>query len=135
MAPATRRRVLGGIQTGRRRNGAPWSRLAEPGKGRMVPAYPAAVRTRVQVEVERGLDERHMAERLRRVADLTRIPGVVFLAEQPDVVAQREQPVEELMCLFVAADHVQGVGQPEAACQERALAAGQAVDGRSGVRR
>src|SRR6266851_1540548 len=129
MAPATRRRVLGGIQTGRRRNGAPWSRLAEPRNGRMIPACPAAVRTRVPVEVERGLDERHMAERLRRVADLTRIPGVVFLAEQADVVAQREQPVEELMCLFVADDHEKGVGQPETAREESALAAGQAVDG------
>ena len=57
----------------------------------------AAVRARVLVQVERGLDQRHVAERLRRVADLALVPGVVLLAEQADVVAQREQPLEQLV--------------------------------------
>src|SRR5260370_39892485 len=128
MAAARRRRVLGGIHTGRRRSGARWSRLAEPGNGRMVPACPAAVRTRVQVEVERGLDERHMAERLRRVADLPRIPRVVFLAEQADVVAQRARPDEERSCLFATAHTVPRGGQAATVCIATVRAPGLATD-------
>ncbi len=58
------------------------------------PRHPAVV-PRVAVQVQRGLDQRHVAEGLRGVADLALIPRVVFLAEQPDVVAQGQQPLEQ----------------------------------------
>ena len=60
------------------------------------PAAAAVVAARASLQVERGLDQRHVAERLREVADLPRVPRVVLLAEQPDVVAQRQQPLEQL---------------------------------------
>jgi hypothetical protein len=82
----------------------------------------------VPLEVERGLDQRHVAEGLREVADLPVVAGVVLLAEQPDVVAHGQQPLEQLHRLIRPADQVQRVHQPEAAGQERPLGAGQAVD-------
>ena len=54
---------------------------------------------------------------------------VPLLAEQPDVVAQVEQPLEELARLVAASGQGEGVGEPEAAREERALVAGQPVDG------
>src|ERR1035438_7102069 len=104
--PARRRWARAGTRPDRPRNGASRSRLAEPGDGRLIPGRPAAVSAGVLVQVERGLDERHMAEGLRRVADLPRVPRVILLAEQADIIAQREQPVEELMRLLAPADHV-----------------------------
>jgi glucosamine--fructose-6-phosphate aminotransferase (isomerizing) len=57
---------------------------------------PPAVIGLVRRQVERGLDERDVAERLRGVPDLAPIPWVVLLAEQADVVTQAEQLVEQL---------------------------------------
>ncbi|CAM5416092.1 hypothetical protein BSAF29S_02732 [Bacillus safensis subsp. safensis] len=49
-------------------------------------------------------------------------------ASRPEVVAQRQQLLEQLPRLVHAADHRQVVGHPERAGEERALVAGQAVD-------
>src|SRR3954468_19381932 len=82
-----------------------------------------------------GVDQRYVAEGLREVADEPAGFGVVFLGEQSDVVAQREQPFEDLSGLVVPA--LQGVvaGQPEGAGEEGSLAGRQAVDGVAGYLR
>ena len=65
------------------RDGGPRSRgRAARGRRPGLARPAAAVRAGVAVQVERGLDERHVAERLRGVADLPLVPGVVLLAEQ-----------------------------------------------------
>jgi hypothetical protein len=46
-------------------------------------------------EVAGGGDERDMREGLREVADQTLGPRIVLLGEQPDIVAQCQQPFEQ----------------------------------------
>ena len=58
---------------------------------------------------------------------------VVLLGQQPEVVAQADEPVEHGVGVVVAADQVQAVGHPERAGQEGALVPGEPVDG-PGVR-
>ena len=89
---------------------------------------PAAVVPGVVLEVERGLDQRHVAEGLREVADLPAVARVVLLAEQPDIVAHGQQPLEQPHRVAGPADQAQRVHQPEAAGQEGSLGTGQAVD-------
>src|SRR5690242_2706603 len=78
-------------------------------------------------QLPRRVDQAHHAERLRGVSDLSAAGRVVFLAQQPNVVAQSQQSIEQLGCLVVVADAAQRIGQPEAAGEEDALAAGQSV--------
>ena len=47
------------------------------------------------VETDRRVDERNVRERLREVANLTLMMRVVLLGKQPNVVAQREQALEQ----------------------------------------
>src|SRR4051812_9038551 len=44
-------------------------------------------------------DQREVAERLREVPDLPRARDIVFLGEEPEVVRQPDEPVEEGTCL------------------------------------
>lgn len=69
-----------------------------------------------------------MAERLRSVAQLTARSGVVLLAEETDIVAQGEEPLEQGARLPEGADGAQRVDHPEAAGQKGALRARQSVD-------
>ena len=48
-----------------------------------------------RAEIERGVDQRDVREGLREVADQPARRAVVFLGQQPDVVAQRQQPLEQ----------------------------------------
>src|SRR5580704_10716750 len=66
-------------------------------------------------QIERGADQREMAERLREVAEEALLLGVVLLREQADVVAQREQPLEERLRVALATHEGEAVGEPEAA--------------------
>jgi hypothetical protein len=50
--------------------------------------------------------------------DMASGDGVVFLAEQSNVVAQTEQPLVQARCLLDEPDAADGIGQPEAARQE-----------------
>ena len=77
---------------------------------------------------ERGADEREVGERLREVAELAAGDRVVFLGEQADVVAEVEQPLEQLARLVVPALQRQHLDEPERAGEEDALAGGQPVD-------
>src|SRR4029079_9453412 len=75
-----------------------------------------------------GSDERQMREALGEIADLATPGKVVFLGEQPERGSQRQEPLEELLGPPHATSEGIVVGKPEAAGQERALRAGQAVD-------
>ena len=79
-------------------------------------------------EAEGRVDQRHVGEGLREVSDHAPGVGVVLLGQQAEVVAQGEQPLEDLDRLVGTPDHVQAVDQPEGAGEERPLPALQAVD-------
>ena len=61
------------------------------------------------------VDQREVRERLREIAELAAAAGIVFLGEQPDVVARRQQALEQLARLVVASLQDVVVGEPEAA--------------------
>ena len=67
----------------------PLPRCRRPGAGRPSPSASAAA------------DEREVGEGLREVAELRPAMRIVLLGEQTDIVAQREQPLEELARLVV----------------------------------
>jgi hypothetical protein len=67
------------------------------------------------VEVERCVDEPDMAERLRKVAQHSARVRVVFLREQPDIVAERQEALEKSVGFIMAFLQRIIVGQPEAA--------------------
>ena len=69
-----------------------------------------------------GVDESDVAEGLRHIAQHPARDGVVLLAEQPDVVAQTQQPVEQRLCVVMVADQRQTLDQPERADQEKGKA-------------
>src|ERR687890_2780651 len=70
-----------------------------------------------------------MCKRLWEVAHQALCARVVLFAEQPNIVAQREQPLDEFLGLPVTAYAPQRVDYPEAADQERALASCETVVG------
>jgi hypothetical protein len=46
-------------------------------------------------QIMRGVDQRDMREGLRVVAHLLACPRIVFFGEQTDIVAEREEPLEQ----------------------------------------
>lgn len=72
-------------------------------------------------QIEGRVDQRDVGEGLREVADLPAISRIVFLREQPEIVAQRQQAVEQTLGLLAASDGDVGVREPEAAGQEDAF--------------
>ena len=52
-------------------------------------------------DVEGGGDERQVSEGLREVAELTARDGVVLLGEQPEIVRQPDQALEQGMRVVV----------------------------------
>src|SRR5258708_32280003 len=46
-------------------------------------------------QVERGIDQRDMRERLREIAELASQPRIVFLGQQAAVVGQGQQPLAQ----------------------------------------
>jgi hypothetical protein len=46
--------------------------------------------------------QRQMREGLRKIADEPPRSRVVLLAQEPDIVAQRDQPLEQSLCVFDA---------------------------------
>ena len=77
---------------------------------------------------ERRADEREVGERLREVAELPAGDGVVLLGEQPDVVAEVEQSLEQLAGLVELALPGEYLDQPERAGEKDALARREPVD-------
>ena len=69
-----------------------------------------------------------MRERLREVAEHPARRRVVLLGDQPEVVAEAEQPLEERRRLLAAAHQRQVVDEPERAGEEHPLAARHPVE-------
>src|SRR5687768_11341858 len=84
-------------------------------------------------ERERGVDEPDVRERLREVAQHATGDGIVLLRQQPNIVAEREQPLEQLARLGFSPHERVVVGQPEAAGQKRPFTRRQAIVGFAGA--
>jgi hypothetical protein len=69
-----------------------------------------------------------MRECLGEVAEEPMVLGVVLLGEQPEVVAQGEQLIEQLARLGAASERAERVDKPKRAGEEGALAAAHAID-------
>jgi hypothetical protein len=89
----------------------------------MMNGFVASVRA-TGVQLQGAGHQREMAERLGGVAEQPAGGRIPFLAEQSDVVAQRQQPFEQLCGSRLLAGQVQGVDQPERARNEQAFPAG-----------
>ena len=76
------------------------------------------------MQIQGGSDQCDMRECLREISDLPPRQGVVFLRQQTDIVAKRQQALEKGACLRVAVLQRVIVGKPEAAGQEDAFACG-----------
>src|SRR6266481_2621623 len=74
-----------------------------------------------------GIDEANVAERLREVSHLALRPGVIFLRQQPHVVAKCQQTLEHRARLGDTALENQVVNKPEAASDECSLAGRQSI--------
>jgi hypothetical protein len=95
------------------RAAAPVRTLARHGAGA---GRPLPRRSAVARQVVRSVDESDVRQRLREVAEHAARTRVIFLGEQADVVAQREQPLEQPSRIFTALEqHVHdrsGSGAP-----------------------
>src|SRR5688572_32979639 len=80
-------------------------------------------------QVQGSIDQRDVGESLGKVAEKALLERIVFLGEQPDIVGEAGQTVEQRARLVQAALQAQVVGQPEAAGKEHPLARRQPVDG------
>src|SRR5689334_5885673 len=84
-------------------------------------------------QVVGGVDQGDVREGLRKISDLAREARVEFLGEQSDIVAQRQQTLEELARLVDAPQQGIVVGQPKAAGEKGTFPGRQAVLDLSGV--
>ena len=85
-------------------------------------------RARMRRQVVGRVDEPDVRERLREVAEQPFRGRVVFLRDQAEVVAEREQPLEEPARLVAPPLHQERVDEPERAREEHAFAARETVD-------
>src|SRR4051812_6953198 len=74
-----------------------------------------------------------MREGLRHIAELPLPDRVVFLREQADIIADRDEALEQSPGLLDPADQAETGDQPEAARQEWRFAAGEPVYVRLGA--
>ena len=51
------------------------------------------------VQVQRGVDQRQMRERLREIAQLTLRARVVFLRQQAEIIRNPDDPIEQRLRL------------------------------------
>ena len=66
-------------------------------------------------DVEGGVHERKVRERLREVPEQALRPRVVLLRQQSDVVRKSEQALEEVVGVVVPTDQLEAVDEPERA--------------------
>src|SRR3954467_14377814 len=90
----------------------------------LAPLLRRALRLR---EIEDGVHERDVAESLREVAHEALLLLIVLFRNQPEVIADPDQALDEGTRLLAAAEADQIVRVPEAAGEEGALAPRQAV--------
>ena len=97
----------------------------------LAPGRVAAMHRRRQVwrKVEGRVHQGEMRERLGEVPEQAAGPRVVLLRQQAEIVAEVDEPPEELVRLVVAAEQLVAVAEPERARQEHALARRQPVRG------
>src|SRR5512146_2207702 len=88
---------------------------------------PVHRRRQVRGEIERRVHECEMRERLREVSEVPFGPRVVLLGHQAEVVAESDEPREELVRLVVATEQLVAVAEPERAREKDALARWQTV--------
>ena len=74
-----------------------------------------------------------MRKRLREIAGQSAADRIVFLGQQSDVIAQCQQPIEQVPRIVQSAEHRVGIDEPEAASQKNTLARLQAVVGDGSV--
>src|SRR5215831_7722815 len=89
---------------------------------------PALLRGADIVQAQGGSDQSEMRKGLREIADLPPRLGIVFFREQPDVVPQRQQALEQGGRFGVAVLQRVIVGEPEAAGKKDALARRETID-------
>lgn len=63
-------------------------------------------------QVERCCDDSHMGNSLRKVARELSFDRVIFFANQPQVVANGQNPLEMNTGIGVATDYSQGINEP-----------------------
>ena len=80
------------------------------------------------VENQGSLDEREVGECLREVAKLPESDRIVLLRQQPDIIAQVKETLEELARLVGLALQREYPRQPERARKGDSVAADKAVD-------
>src|SRR5579859_1877538 len=85
-------------------------------------------RWQVRYQVERRVDEREVGEGLREVAELTLRSRVVLLSQQPDIVREADETVEERHRFVAAAEQLEAVDEPERAREEDSFARREPVD-------
>jgi hypothetical protein len=90
----------------------------------MVASRPSVLLPAGVVQLSRRVDQREVAECLRCVAELAVGVAIPFFTEQSDVIAHREEFLEEFRCCWPPAGVDQCVDEPERASQEDALGAG-----------
>ena len=79
------------------------------------------------VELQGTGDQGEMAECLRCVAELSPRLGIPLLTEQPDVIAQFQEPFEQRDRFLPPSGAVEGVDEPEGAGKEHAFVPGKAI--------
>ena len=70
-------------------------------------------------QVARRIDERHVRQRLRKIAEHASFSRVVLLREQADVIAESDQTLEQCFRVGPASAEAKGVGEPERAGEEQ----------------
>src|SRR6478672_9726445 len=73
-------------------------------------------------EIARSIHQREMREGLWEIADQPARARFVLLAEQSNIITQRQKMVEQAQCFVAAAEHEIGIGEPEAAGKKDTLA-------------
>jgi hypothetical protein len=80
------------------------------------------------MQAQRRSDDRKMRECLREIAKLPLRLRIVFFCQQANIVAQREQTLEERNCFGIPMLQPVIVGKPETAREKHAFSRRQAVD-------
>src|SRR6202035_3742316 len=83
--------------------------------------------TELAAQIKRAVDQANVAVGLRKVAQHAASRGIELLSEQADVIAAREQTIEQPPCFRVAALQHVIVDKPKAAGQKCSFARRQAV--------
>ena len=84
------------------------------------------------VQAQRRSDESKMRECLREIAKLPLRLRIIFFRQQTNIVAQREQALEQGACFGIPMLQLVVGSKPEAAREKHALSRRQAVDVRLG---